>query len=446
MVEENEYFSDGVTEDIISQLSKISDLRVISRTSVMRYKNSDKSVKEIGKDLNVASILEGSVRREANKVRIVAQLISSRKDENLWSETYDRELTEIFAIQSDVARQIANTLAATLLPKEEQLISQTPTDNLDAYSLCLKSRHHFLSYKMDDFEQGIQLAKRAIELDPNYALAYAGLAEAYYRATTHLLSPNESMPKAKEAALRALGIDETVSRAHMALAVVLYRYEYDWDNAEKHFRIALELSPGDATIHEEYGLYFLTCLGRFDEALSQLNHALKLDPYSAIINVKLSFLYYFKGDYERALDQANHTIRLHSDYGYAYLFRGIAHGALGHHSEAIDDFERLLEMGISTDVGWPYMASAYLESGNEMKAAHLVEILKERVMERTDLAYYLAQIYALWGRKDEAFVWLSEAYANRSEQMMYLKIDHHLDGIRSDPRYNDMLKKIGLTP
>jgi tetratricopeptide (TPR) repeat protein len=299
---------------------------------------------------------------------------------------------------------------------------------------------------MDDFEQGIKFARRAIELDSNYALAYSGLAEAYYRATTHLLSPNESMPLAKEAALKALKIDETVSRAHMALAVVLYRYEYDWNNAEKHFRTALELSPGDATIHEEYGLYFLTCQGRFNEALSQLSHALKLDPYSAIINAKLSFLYYFMRDYERALDQANHTIRLHENYGYAYLFRGIAYGALDRHSEAIDDFERLVEMGISTDVGWPYMAAAYVKSGNEMKAEQLVEILEERVMERTDLAYYLAQIYALWGRKDEAFLLLSKAYANRSEQMMYLKIDHHLDGIRSDPRYTDLLTKIGLSP
>ena len=445
-VKANEYFSDGITEDIISHLAKISDLRVISRTSVMRFKDSNLSMKDIGKELDVATILEGSVRREANQVHIVAYLIDTSNDENLWSETYDRELTEIFAIQSDVARRIANTLAATLLPKEKQLISQKPTDNLEAYSLCLKSRHHFLSYRNEDFEKGIKLAQRAIELDPNYALSYSVLAEAYYRATTHLLPPDEAMPKAKEAALRALEIDETVSRAHMALAVVLYRYEYDWDNAEKHFRTALELSPGDATIHEEYGLYFLTCQGRFDEAMSQLNHALKLDPYSAIINAKLSYLNYFKHDFERAVEQANRTISLHADYGYAYLFRGIAYGALGRHPEAIDDFEKLVKMGISNDVAYPYLAYAYLESGNELKAEQMVKILKDRVKERTDIAYYLARIYALWGRNDEAFMWLSEAYVNRSEQLMYLKIDPLLDRIRSDPRHKDLLTKIGLSP
>ncbi|MCG8608044.1 protein kinase, partial [bacterium] len=361
---ENEYFSDGITEDIISRISKISDLRVISRTSVMQYKKSNKTIKQIADELNVATILEGSVRRSDNQVRIVAQLIDAKNDENLWSQTYDRELKQIFVIQSEVAHQIGKALQARLSPQEAQLMARQPTEDLEAYTLYLKSRHHFLKYTEEGFRVGLDLAQQAIERDPGYAIAYAGLAEAYYRAASLYVSSSEALPKAKEAALKAFELDETVVQACVALAVVTYRYDYNWDDAEKLFKRALQLNPGDATAHEEYGSNFLMSQGRFVEAIAQLKHALNLDPYSAAINMKLQMTYYYQGEYQLSVQQADYILSLNPDYAASHLIRGIALQELGRTGEAIASIEKAIQTGYREDLANAYLLIAYFRAND----------------------------------------------------------------------------------
>ncbi len=440
---ENEFFSDGITEDIISQLAKISDLRVISRTSVMLYKKRTKSVKQIADELNVATILEGSVRRSGDQVRIVAQLIDAKNDEHLWTETYDREMRQIFAIQSEVAHQIGAALEARLSPREEQLLSQQPTESLEAYTFYLKSRHHFLKYTREDMEEGVSLAKKATEHDPSFALAYVGLAEAYYRAASIFIPSNEAMPKAREAALKAIELDNTVASAYVALGVVAYRYELKWQEAEEHFKRALSLNPGDATAHEEYGSYFLMAQGRFDEAIKELKIALQLDPYSAIVNTKLQMTYLFRGDYLLSVEQADYTQSIRP-YALSQLIRGAALQELGRTDEALVSYKKAIELGFSSNIVRAYQVITYFSSNKVDRAEDLLEIIEQRVAEEPDLNYQLARIYAALGNKEEAFMWLSRAYDEKNEFLMWLKLDHPFDSIREEPRFKDMLKKVGL--
>ncbi|MGH8059552.1 MAG: tetratricopeptide repeat protein, partial [Candidatus Entotheonellia bacterium] len=332
---ENEYFSDGLTEDILTQLSKIRRLKVISRTSVMQYKKTSKNLREIGRELGVATILEGSVRKAANKVRISVQLVDAGTDEHLWAETYDRELADIFAIQSDVAQQIADALRAHVSPEERARIEHRPTENLEAYQAYLKGLFLWNRRTDESVNAGIEHFNRAIELDPGYAPAYVGFADSYIvLGNFGTYRPGVIYPLAKAAALKALAIDPTLGDAHASLAQVKMNHDWDWVGAERAFLTAIELRPSSANAHHWYALY-LSSMGRFDQALVEIDRAQGLDPLSAAIGSNVAAILFSARRYDQALAAIHQALKMNPEFRTSYLYLGVVLLLTGAYAEAL---------------------------------------------------------------------------------------------------------------
>ncbi|MFQ5866060.1 MAG: protein kinase [bacterium] len=443
--EESEYFSDGITEDIITQLSKIGDLRVISRTSSMRYKKSDKTLREIGEKLHVATILEGSVRREGDEVRITAQLINTQTDEHIWAETYDREMTHIFAIQSDVAQQIASVLKATLSPAEKERIERKPTENLEAYNLYLKGRYFWNKRTEMDLKKAIEYFEEAIELDSNYGLGYAGLADSYSLLPTYSAYPKkEAYPKAKEAALKALEIDNTLAEAHTSLGSIKMGYDWDWEGAERQFKRAIELNPSYATAHHWYALYLMR-MARFDDAIKEIKKAHELDPLSLVINRAMGNVFLRARRYDQAIDALKRTNEMDPNFSLVPFFLGRVFFQKSMYEEALAEFRKEKELSMGW---WPvievYIGLTYVRMGKRGEAQEVLHNLIERLEQTHYFPEVLAALYFTLGKKDQGFEWLEKAYEEGDIGPWRLKIEPIYDGVRSDPRFKALLKKVGL--
>jgi serine/threonine-protein kinase len=444
--EENEYFSDGITEDIITQLSKIGDLRVISRNSSMRYKGSQKDIREIGRELGVGTILEGSVRREGDEVRVVAQLIDVRSDNHLWAEDYDRELTNVFDIQSDVAQQIALALRATLSPQEKRRIERKQTENLDAYSAYIRGRHHWNKRSLSDYEKSIEYFEEAIRHDTEYALAYAGLADTYLMLQIwHFGPPEELMPKAHEAALKAVEIDDNLGEAHTSLAAVNHWYLWDWNAAEREYLRAIELNPSYANAHHWYS-FFLRDMGRHADAVDEVRVAQKLDPLSLIIKTNVALIAYTDvGRYEEAiaeillvLDKDPSFYPAHERLAFTYEVAGRYEDAAAEHIRA-----HVVSGRFNEHQGAEWQA-AYDQSGWE----GFLSWQWEEMFVGSDSVYFcsfdIAYQLVRLGRNDEALQWLERAYEERSSEMSQLGRDSSLAPLRQDPRFTELLQKMKL--
>ncbi len=338
---ENEYFADGVTEDVIAQLSKIKALKVISRTSVMMFKKREQSLREIGARLGAATLLEGSVRRASGRVRIVAQLIDAETDQHLWADTYDRELTDIFAIQSDVALQIAAALRAELSADEETRINREPTADLQAYQLYLQGRHWFVRHTAEGLRNAIEYFKRAIQRDPGYALVHADLAQAYTEIALAsgygLLRPEEGFALARDSVSTALALDSALGEAHCVLGFLRYVRDFDWTGAEAEFRRALELNPGNADAYDLYGRLH-SALGRHDEAIAMVARAQELDPLSHRSDLASELLR--AGRYDEALAAAQRGVELDPQYARGRATLGWAYVLLGRGEDGLADLRR----------------------------------------------------------------------------------------------------------
>jgi len=336
----NEYFSDGITEDVIAHLSKISKLKVICGTSVMQYKNSSKNLRDIGRELNVATILVGSVRRDNHHVRVVAQLLDAHNDQLLWSGTYDKELTQIFAIQTNVAKNIADTLKATMSPHEEARLEEKATESLEAYDLYLQGRFHWSKRIPDELKSSIYYFERAIEQDSTYAIAYAGLADAYtLLGNFSVLSPREAYPKARRAAEKALRLNADLADAHTALAFVLTNYDWNWSAAEKEFKRALELNPSSARAHGWYSL-LLAVVGRSGESFRESSQSLELDPLSAATRADAGLSLYFTRKYDKAIEYFKGILEIDPTFAAAYIPLGGAYEQLSMYDEALEAFSK----------------------------------------------------------------------------------------------------------
>ncbi len=437
---ESEYFSDGLTEDIIAKLSKIGDLKVISRTSVMLYKDTDKNLRQIGQELGVATILEGSVRRADGRVRVVAQLIDTETDENLWAETYNRQLDDIFAIQSDVAEQMASALKVELTTAEADQLNKKPTENDEAYALFLQGRHIREQMGPEHNTRAVDLYQQALALDPNYADAYAGLAELYFLRQYKLSGDaHEWGPRAIEAARKALELDETCARAYFSLGLIKQSPEHDWQGAESAFRRAVELAPQDAEVHREYA-YLLGRMGRHEEALHEAKRAEELDPL-AFRNFVLAQIYLALGHPEQAISQSKKTIRLYPERPQGYVFLGEAYSQKRMFKEAIRWTEKAVQL--DPDASWPKACLGYLYavSGRENKALEIVRELEERV--DTD-PFGTASIFCGLRQNDRVFEKLEEAPDMGLIQA--LGMDWRFYPIRDDPRYHELLRRVNLEP
>ncbi len=445
---EGEYFSDGMTDEVIGQLSKIRALRVTSRTSIMQYKNRQKSVREIGEELHVASVLEGSVRKVGNRVRILAQLINTSNDQHLWTEQYDGVLTHIFAIQTDVAIKIAKALEATISPTEKDRLERKPTENLEAYDLYLKGRYYWNKRLPDKLNRGIQHFKEAIARDSTYALAYAGLADSYTILGNYNLDPpQQTYPEAKAAATKAILLDSTLAEAHASLGFAIMNYDWDWPTAERELRQAMDLNPNYATARSWYA-YLLTVMGRFRQATDVRQEALDLDPLSPVINADVGLTLYFARRYDEAIRQFTKTVEMDPTFVVANIPLGGAFVQKGMYREAIAAFQHVTAgmslAALRHPVPIAALGNAYARAGRKEDALMMVEILDEISAERYVPPYWRAVVAVGLGENDEALAWLEKAFAEHDGSMVMVKVDPAFDGIRFHPRFVSLVKRMGL--
>jgi serine/threonine-protein kinase len=439
---ENEYFADGITEDIIAQLSKIRALRVISRSSVMRYKSREHSLREIAAKLDATSLVDGSVRRFGDRVRIVAELIDADADQQLWAETYDRQLTDVFAIQSDVALHIADALRAELSVDEATRIRKEPTQNLQAYQLYLQGRHYLVQFTSEGMRRGIWYFQRAIELDPSYAQAYAGIAFAYAELReTGLVEPARAHARAKEAVDAALRLDSSLSDAHTITGTLKMAWDFDWDGAEHAFKHALELNPSNADAWDLYGR-LCSALGRYDEATMMHRRAQELDPLAHRSDYTTSLLR--AGRYPEALDEGRRALefdpnyqRLRATYGWALIKNG-------QHDEGIAELERAVALSPNSSAWMAQLGQAYAEAGQTEKARDILRQLSEMSSTEYVSPYHMAYVLTGLGEYDQAMDWLERAYDERAGAIYGIKGSFLLAALRTHPRFVALLKKMNL--
>jgi TolB-like protein/Tfp pilus assembly protein PilF len=444
---QQDYFSEGLTEEMITDVALLhpDQLGVIARTSVMRYKGTDKAVAQIGKELGVAYLLEGSVRRSGSRVRVVAQLIEVRGQTHLWAQTYDRDVTDAIDIQKDVAERVAASLALKLLPGSGR--GSARPANAAAYEGYLKGRYFWNKRSGAGLRKAIEYFEAAIDADPRYALAHAGLADAYALAGSGdyaVLPPRKAMPRAQAAASRALELDETLAEAHASLGWIHLAFDWDWSAAEREFRRALELNPGYATAHQWYA-YFLSAMERHEEAISQIEQARQLDPLSIIVNQDVGVILSIAGRYDQALWQYQKTLEMDGGFAVTHWYRGLAWEDQGQYDRAIAAFERALTLEDTTAYR-AGLAHAYAASGRRADALRILDQLKALSPRQYVASFDLALIHAALGQNDDAFSMLEHAYEQREEAMPYLKVERRFAPIRRDPRFAAMVRRLGLVP
>jgi len=444
----DEYFSDGMTEELIATLSRIRNLGVIARTSVIRYKGLTKPVVEIGRELNVGTVLEGSVRVAGKKLRITAQLIDAGTEEHLWSETYDRNLEDAFSIQSEIAKRIARALKVRVLQSETLRLEKKATGIPEAYSLYFKGRHSLNTRTEKGLKDAIQKFESSIKRDPKFALAYTGLADAYSILASYSLEyvpPKEGFPKAKTAAERALSLDDHLAEAHASLGLVKFYYEWDWNGAEAEFKKALELNPGYAQAHQYYA-DFVKSFGRFDEALEEMKKALTLDPLSYSINTGIGHVLYLSRQYDLAVDQYRKVVESDPSFVPARLWFGRPYLQKGMFKEAIEQVEEAVKLSHETTVSLATLAQAFAAAGRIADAKKLLDKLLTRGTEQYVPSYWIALVYTSMGNKDEAMKYLERAFLERSSWLVWANVEPRFDALRSDERFASLLARIGFKP
>jgi eukaryotic-like serine/threonine-protein kinase len=442
---ENEYFSDGITDDIIAQLSKISALKVISRTSSMQYKKTTKKITTIADELGVGAVLEGSVRRAGQRVRIVVHLVEPKTEKHLWGDTFDRQLADIFEVQSEVAQQITGALKLALSPEEKERVEKKATGDVDAYNMYLLGRFHANKWAEADVLKAIEYFESAIAKDPAYAVAYAGVADAYELLSIGFSSkpPAEYLAQAKTMALKALEMDDSLAEAHTSLAYARWLGDLDWVGAEKEFKRALELKSSYVMAHEWYAEY-LVSLGRNDEAVAEIKRAQQLDPLAVPVTRAVGWVLYFAGRYPDAAEELGKALAMNPDFVGARLVLWWVQVAQGNFQAAIADIKREMEKPGLKTVKKLMLAYANAAAGNREEASGLLWELEAKLESESRLALMAAMVYAALSEKDRAFERLQLAFQIREPGLLFLKVSPWAEPLRSDPRYGALLERLGL--
>ncbi len=443
---DQEYFCEGMAEEIINALSHITDLRVVARTSAFSFKGKDMDIREIGKKLNVGVILEGSVRKSGDNLRVTAQLINIEDGYHLWSEKYERKLEDVFAIQDEISLAIVDKLKVKLLSGEKNELVKRYTENKEAYNLFLKGRYYWNRRSEVGFNKAFEFFQSAIEIDPNYALAYAGLAECYCMLSIHLAKPEPFIRQGRIAAEKALSIDGTLAEAHAALGWIKFTYDWDWLGAERSFQQAIQLNPRYPTAYNWYAA-LLSILNRHDEAIHYMTQAWEYDPGSPIINRDLAVMYAWAGDYQKALNQLLFTIEMDPGFAPAYFFMGNVYFWMKEYDLAIEYYEKVREMtGEFFDI-IGVMGFAYAKLGNNEAAIGELNRLDSLAKTQEDIrAFEYCLIYAGLKNNDKVFEWLDIAYKNHEFGVALMGCEAELwfEDLLQDPRFKDFLTRIGL--
>ncbi len=438
---ENEYFCDGLAEELLNALAKIDQLKVAARTSTFSFKGKNAPVSEIAKALNVNTIMEGSVRKSGNRVRITAQVINAADGYHLWSERYDREMKDIFDVQDEITLAVVEALKVKLFGQEQAAVLKRHTRNPEAHEFYLRGLSYFIRFTPEFFQKAIKSFDQAIAIDPRYASAYAGLAECYTEMS-FFAAPREWMPKAREAARQALELDDTLGNAHNSLAVIKMYYDRDYAGAEHEFKRAIALDPGSAHIHNWYGWY-LGLMGRFDESLKEMKRAQELDPLSDLIDFGVGAIFHWSRKPEHAIEHCLRVLELNPNLRVVYWFLADAYVEKGDFASAIATIENA-PIALNDPVTLSAAAHAYGKAGERRKALEILSELERQSSQEYEPAFHIAQIYLGLGDNEQALAWLEKACDERSVWLIWLGVDPKFDPLRSNPRFEDLLRRVGL--
>ena len=440
---QQEYFADGITDELITSLAQLGNVRVISRTSAMAFKGTKKRVPQIARELNVDAVVEGSVRRFGQHVRISAQLVTAGNDQHLWAQSYDRDIGDVLVLQSEITRAIADEIRLRLTPSQGSQLATNPRVDPQVEEDYLKGRYHLNKGDEEEIRKSIECFEQVLNRNPKQARAYAGLADSYLALSDYYIPPAEILPKAKSASLNAVRLDDHLAEAHTSYAVVRFLYDWDWAGAEAEFKRALELNSGSADAHVWYGV-FLAQMGRGSEAVSEMKRAEALDPLSLSVYKNTGWVYYLQKQNDQAIEQWRKVLDLepHS---------GVSHSAMWIAYLRSPDFLRLIATrgkptSIDDSMELAAVGASYAVSGDTDQARAALSRLTAMSKRRYVCPYEMATAHAVLGDKDEAIAYLSAAYRERSACIPDIKTDPRLDSLRSDPRFQVLVRNIGFPP
>lgn len=439
----SEYLSEGITESIINTLSKISKLRVLAPSTVFRFKGKDVDPQEIGSLLKVRAVMLGRVIQLGEKLIIRSELVKVADGSLIWGEQYDRTLSDLLATQDEIAKAITESLKLKLTLQDQIRLSKRYTANTEAYNLYLRGRYFWNRYDKEWVLKSIEAFEQAIEIDASYALAYTGIADAYFRLSNIHSSPLEVLPKAKEAALKAVEIDKDLAEAHSSLGLIRVYYDHDWIAAEREFNRALELNPDLSLAHQRFGTY-LKLMGRFDESMTHYKQALELDPFSLQININIATIHYLKGDAETAIAHLKKTLELEPNYMPTHFVLGNAYIQQRNWDEAVSEFELIYRRDDEAYLALGFLGYAHAMAGRRAEAESLRNILKDISQRKYVSPYGIIIICVALGQIDEAMALLEQLYAERNDWLVWLKVSPKLKHLHSDPRFRDLLRRIGF--
>ena len=442
----SEYLSDGITESIINSLSQLPSLRVMARTTVFRYKGKEIDPQKVGQDLGVRAVLSGRLLQRGDTLIVRAELMDVAKGSQLWGGQYNRKAADVFALQEDLSKEISEKLRLRLTGEEKQRLTKRYTEDAEAYQLYLKGRYHWNKLAPEGSQKAIEYFQHAIDKDPNYALAYAGLADTYIQLSfLTLLPPREVMPKAKTAAVKALELDDRLAEAHVSLGFFSFQYDRDWAAAGKHFERALALNPAYPIGHVFYSLY-LGALGRSEEALAEAKRARDLDPAFPGMDHYVAVQLYLARQFDQAIEQCRKAQDMDPSFPHTYWVLGDAYAGKGMYREALPEYERYAALIPGSPPALAYLGYAHARLGERSQALRVLEELRAASTQRYVPAVSFAVVYVGLGEKEQAFTWLEKAYEERTNFLAYLKVQATWDPLRSDPRFADLLRRVGLPP
>jgi TolB-like protein/Flp pilus assembly protein TadD len=443
---EQDYFAEGLTEALITTLAKIGELRVASRTSAMQYKGVHKSLREIARELDVDGIVEGTVLRVGERVRITSQLIDAAKESHLWAESYERDLRDVLALQSEVAQAIAREIRIKLTPQEHAQFAQARPVDPEGYEAYLKGRYHWNRRSVPGLAKAVQYFRQAIEKDQTYAAAYSGLADCLSVLGLYgVVTADEGSGKAKGLALRAVEMDHSLAEAHTSLAFATMWHDYDFAAAEKGFERSIELNPRYATAHSWFG-YYLAAMGRYEEGYTEAMRAIRLDPLSSPFHFVLGIVYWHARRYDQAIEQLEKAFDLDSDNALAQSVLGYTYLCNARYEPAITALRKAVQLSQGATTFIASLGEAYAAAGYREEAQKTLEQLTELSKQQYVMSYSVARIYVALGMKDEALRWLETAYCERAPLLVFLKTDPRLDDLRSEPRFQDLLRRMNFPP
>lgn len=438
-----DYLSDGIAESLMNSLSQLPDLKVMSRNSAFRYKGKEQDAQKVGRELNVRAVLTGSVQQVGDQVVINVSLDDAMDNHQIWGQQYARKFADILTVQREIAQEVSTSLRLKLTTEDQHQLAKRYTDNVDAYQLYLKGQYEWRKHDQAELQKSIEYYNQALKSDPNYALAYAGLAASYMVLGNSYLPANDTFPKAKDYATKALELDETLAEGHVVMGAARLFYDWNWAEAERELKRAQALNPNNAEAHDLYG-YYLNAMGRFNEASVETARSQELDPLSLMINADVGVAYYYARHYDEAIAQNEKTVNLDPRFFITYLWLGQAYEQKKEYARAIETFQK----GMTEAERHPQLLASlgrtYALAGQPDKAKNALEELREMSKTRYVSPYLIAVVYAGLGDKDQTFVWLNKAYEDRSFFLIWLKVEPRFDSLRTDPRFAELVRRVGL--